>query len=290
MEDNKSTDVTGLPKIKRIGEILAAAGRLSEDKIDEVLAYQTKTGLRFGESAVALKLVTEDDVLYALSQQFDYPYASRERLQLNTEIVVASQPFSQQAEAFRALRSQFLMRAYPAGMPKRALAVISPNVSDGKTFFAANLAAALSQLGGRTLIVDADMRGPRQHLVFGVPNTAGLSGLLSGRSGKEVILPVPDLPSLFVLPGGIAPPNPIELVERPAFALILKELVEKFDHVIVDTPAAWHGADATAVAIKCGMALCVAREGKSKLPALHELMSTLQSSSIEILGAVMNRY
>src|SRR5690606_31496730 len=112
--------------------------------------------------------------------------------------------------------------------PRRALAIVSPNSGDGKTFFSANLAIALSQLGGRTLLVDADMRGPRQHEVFGVEGTAGLSGLLSGRAEANVIIQAPDLPSLFLLPVGITPPNPLELVERPAFGLLLRELLNKF--------------------------------------------------------------
>jgi protein-tyrosine kinase len=74
-----------------------------------------------------------------------------------------------QAESFRAMRSQLMMRLFPEGHePAPRLAVVSPDTGDGKTFFAANLAVTLAQLGGRTLLVDADMRGPRQHEVFGI--------------------------------------------------------------------------------------------------------------------------
>ncbi len=76
-----------------------------------------------------------------------------------------------------------------------------------------------------------------------------------------MIQQVPDLPSLFVLPVGNVPPNPLELFERPAFGLLISELMSKFDHVVVDTPAAVYGADAGVIAAKCGAALVVARKG-----------------------------
>jgi protein-tyrosine kinase len=275
---------------RSIGEIISRTKELSSGTVSEILAYQKETGLRFGEAAVALGHVKNEDVLFALAQQFHYPYSPVDKQKLNPELVTAAQPFSKQAESFRAIRGQVILRAFPEGEPKRALAVISANTGDGKTFFAANLAIVLAQLGGRVLLIDADMRGPRQHEVFGIENTLGLSGVLSGRAEQQVIKQVPDLPSLYLLPGGAVPPNPIELVERPAFGLLIKELVSKFDYVIVDTPAAWYGADASAVALKCGAALCIARQGKSKIQGLQDLMATISAGSVKLAGVIMNEY
>lgn len=275
---------------RSIGEILRRTNRLSPEQIEQVLRHQHAHGIRFGEAAIALGLASDEDVLFALSQQFHYHYASVERRQFNAELVMANQPFSFQSEAFRAMRSQLLMRVFTGEEPKRALAVVSPDTGDGKTFFSANMAVALSQLGGRTLLVDADLRGPRQHEVFGLANTAGLSGILSGRAEANVILPVPDLPSLFLLPVGITPPNPVELVERPAFALLMRELVNKFDHVIVDTPALVYGADAGVIAAKCGAALVVARQGRSRVNRLQDLVAHLSDSPAKLAGVVMNEF
>jgi protein-tyrosine kinase len=273
-----------------IGEIISKSKTLNPEQIEKIVSHQKKSGLRFGEAAVALGFVTSDDVLFALAQQFHYPYASVNRQKLNPELVSAAQPFSKQAEAFRAIRGQLLMRAFPEGGQKSAVAIISSNTGDGKTFFAANIAVVLSQLGGRTLLVDADMRGPRQHEVFGVVNTSGLSGLLSGRSGEHAISAIADLPSLFLLPGGPIPPNPIELIERPAFSMLMRELVSKFDYVIVDTPAAIYGSDASALAIKCGSALCLARQGNSKLSGMQDLIATMSAGSVKLAGVIMNEY
>jgi protein-tyrosine kinase len=273
-----------------LGEIIGRTNQLSSEQIEQVLAYQKENGLRFGEAAVALGLVSNESVLFALAQQFHYPYSPVDKQNLNPELVSAVQPFSKQAEAFRAIRGQVLLRAFPEGEPRRALAVISANAGDGKTFFAANLAIVLAQIGGRVLLVDADLRGPRQHEVFGIENTLGLSGVLSGRAEQQVIRQIADMPSLYLLPGGAIPPNPIELVERPAFGLLIKELVSKFDYVIVDTPAAYYGADASAVALKCGAALCVARQGKSKVSGIQDLLATISAGTVKLAGVIMNEY
>jgi protein-tyrosine kinase len=183
-----------------------------------------------------------------------------------------------------------MMRLFMPEEPRRALAVVSPESGDGKTFFAANLAVVLSQLGGRTLLIDADMRGPRQHEVFELESNSGLSGILSGRAETNVIKPIQDLPSLFVLPVGITPPNPLELVERPAFGLLIRELLNKFDHVVVDTPAAAYGSDANVIAARCGAALVVARQGKSRVSRLQDLVAALSGSPAKLAGVIMNEY
>ena len=182
------------------------------------------------------------------------------------------------------------MRLFNEGQDRRAIAVVSPDSGDGKTFFAANLAVTLAQLGGRTLLVDADMRGPRQHAVFGIDNNAGLSGILSGRAESKVIQQVPGVPSLFVLPVGITPPNPLELVERPAFGLLVRELLSKFDHVVVDTPAAVYGSDSAVIAARCGAALVVARKNKASVAALQDLVANLTETPAKLVGVVYNEF
>ena len=276
---------------RAIGAIIAEQRGLSPDQIERILAYQRERGLRFGEAAIALGFASTEDVLYALSQQFHYPYAAEEQRRASPELIALNQPFSAQAEAFRAVRSQLTMRlAAEAVGERRAIAVVSPEGQDGKTFFTANLAITLAQLGGRTLLVDADLRGPRQHEVFGIDNTVGLSGVLSGRTEAKVIQPVPGVHNLYVLPVGITPPNPLELVERPAFGLLMRELLSRFEHVVVDTPAAIYGSDAAVIAARCGAALVIARQGRSRLSELQDLVATLSEGPARLAGVVMNEF
>ena len=276
---------------RSIGELICETRDLTQFQVEQILAYQRRHRVRFGEAAVALKLATSDDVLRALSRQFHYAY-SPEPLQgeKHGELVVAANPFSDEAEAFRDLRSQLMMGALAGDLPRRALAILSPDVGDGKTYIAANLAVAFSQLGGRTLLVDADMRTPRQHHLFDLDQPCGLSNVLSGRAEGSAVHQAKHLPSLYVMPVGTVPPNPLELLQRPAFGLLLKELLAKFDHVVVDTPAAVHGADARVIAAKSGAALVVGRKGRSRMGAMHDLLKKLGKGSAMVAGVVMNEH
>jgi len=287
---NAPADLHDRPKDRHIGDLIRDARNLSAAEVEKVLNYQRQHGVRFGEAAVTLGLASPEDVLNALAQQFHYPLASAERAVASPELVTLSQPFSVQAEAVRAVRSQVTMRLNKPDAPRQALAVISPSSGDGKTYFAANLAVALAQLGGRTLLVDADLRSPRQHEVFKVSNAAGLSSLLSGRAETQVIQPVEGVPGLFVLPCGSIPPNPLELIERPAFGLLVRELTSKFDHVIIDTAAAALGADACVVAAKCGAALVLTRKDENRIGQVQELVAALAGSPVQLVGAVVNEF
>jgi polysaccharide biosynthesis transport protein len=291
--DSPAADVSSNPEaVVRelvLGEIFKETRKLNAAQIETILAHQKQHGMLFGEAAVALKLVDDSDVLWALSQQFHYPYALAGRKQFNPELITATTPFSKVSETFRSIRSQ-LIRRFEQDTTRRALAVVSADGGDGKTFVAANLAIAFSQLGRRTLLIDADMRSPRLHKVFGLDNSRGLSSILSGRLSSRVLEPVTDLPSLFVLPVGVAPPNPLELLESDAFGALLHELLGKFDHVIVDSPSAVSGADAGVVAARCGAFVAVARQGKTRMDSMFELVNSLRDSTTLSHGFILNEH
>ncbi len=278
-------------KERSIGEIISNAFNLSEHQLQQVLQHQKANGVKFGEAAVALGMIKREDVLWALSQQFHYPYSNQNvsQDQVSDELVVATQPFGEYAEIFRDVRSQLLMEA-PQGLGRRAIAVVSPASGDGKSFFAANLAVAFSQLGGRTVLVDADLRTPRQHEIFGIDGaSSGLSGVLSGRTETNVIRPVKALPNLYVMPVGTIPPNPLELIQRPAFGMMLQELLSKFEHVIVDSAAANRGADAKLIAATCGSALVMGRKNVTKMNALNDLVKAIGKNT-KVLGMLVNDF
>ena len=275
---------------RRIGDYMRVPCKLTDKQIEWIVNYHREHDLRFGEAAVELGLARREDVLWALSQQFHYPYAIDEK-QVNPELVIAANPFSDEAEAFRELRSQLLMGVMAPDQTRRALAIVSADVGDGKTYLAANVAAAFSQLGGPTLFLDADMRSPRSQDVFGLKlNHGGLTAMLSGRAEEGLIQRSTLLPSLYVLSCGAIPPNPLELIQRPAFAELIREMTAKFDHVVVDTPAATHGADSRAIAAICGAALVVGRRGRTRMKAINSLVAALGRSPAKVAGVVMNEY
>lgn len=274
-----------------IGELLKESVSLSAEQSAAIAKHMRANGIRYGEAAVALGLVSRDQVLQALARQFRYPFANPEaRHRLGSELVVLNQPFTHAAEAIRALRSQLLMRVFNAPHPPQALAIISPEPLDGKSHLCANLAASLAQMGRRVLLIDADLRGPRQHQIFKLSNAVGLSGLLGGRNQGSGIQSVNGLPGLQVLPGGPRPPNPLELLERAGFAQLLADLSPDYDHVLVDTPAAALGADAQVIARQCGSALLVARQDASRVAALQALVNELSDSPAQLAGVVLNTH
>jgi chain length determinant protein tyrosine kinase EpsG len=276
---------------RSIGDLIRSARQLSPEDVERIAAYQREHQMRFGEAAIALGLADTDDVLQALAQQFSYAYGDEAQRRSSPELVMLNQPFGHQAEAFRATRSQLLMRTWSAEpQARQPLAVVSVDSGDGKTYFCANLAVSLAQLGGKVLLIDADMRGARLHQVFDMNNEAGLSGLLSGRGSKGVIQPVPGVANLFGIPVGAQPPNPLELVEGPAFSLLLREVTMKFDHVIVDTPAAVFGSDGIVIASRCGAALVVARRDANQMQRLQTLVESLQAGRAKLAGVVMNEF
>lgn len=273
---------------RSIGGFIREARNLSDEQVEQILLYQRKNDLKFGEAAVALQLASGEDVRRALSFQFDYPYGEARVRSLSAELVVAAAPFSPAAEAFRDLRSKLLGNGPAEGDVRRALAVLSPDQGDGKTFVAANLAIAFSQLGLRTLIVDADLRSPRVHKVFEVPDRVGLSNVLAGLTHQDFIYDVPGLPCLYVLPAGIEPPNPNELIAKPGFTLLLRDLLQRFDQVIVDTPAASLGADARITAMKAGSCLVVSRRHGTKVKSLKALLESVDKSPTTLAGVMLN--
>lgn len=271
-----------------IGDILRAANNLSAEQVQSILDHQKKANVRFGEAAVALGILKREEVIWALAQQFHYPYAQGDTIKLSDTVVAAKSPFSDQAEFFRDIRSQLIMNVFTSGAISNSVAVTSADTGDGKSFFAANLAVVFAQLGARTLLIDADMRTPVQHTLFGVDNSTGLSSILSGRAEPNVIRPVASLPSLYLLPVGVTPPNPIELVESPVFGLLIKELASKFEYVVIDTPAASHGSDGLIVASRCGATVALARCHQTRNQALQKLVGRLSKSPTKFAGVIVN--
>lgn len=285
-QGNGAVDAIGGPG-RPIGEFMRNACKLDEGQILKIVAHHRKSGLRFGEAAVALRLANRRDVLEALSRQFQYNIGFSGQ-QANGELVAAIDPFGDQADAFRELRSRLLLEVL-GDRPHGALAVVSPDVGDGKTYTAANLAVAFSQLGERTLLIDADMRTPRQHGLLGVAPRAGLSNVLAGLAEPgATISPVPGLPSLFLMPAGAVPPNPLELLQRTAFGMLVRDMLEQFEHVLIDTAAATRGADSRVVAAQCSAALVLARTGRSRMDHLEGLLAALARGPAKIAGIVMN--
>ncbi len=281
----------GLVRSERtIGAILMDEGKLTPKEIERVLERQRADKVRFGEAAVRLGLITEDDVRFALAKQYDMPHFTPSSEGPSRELVAAFAPFHPRTEEMRALRTQLLIRWYNPEQGRKSLVVASPERGEGRSYVAANLAIVFSQLGARTLLVDADLRKPRQHKIFGLPEGHGLSSLLAGRSEHTATFPVPGLNRLSVLPAGPLPPNPQELLSRPVFNSFMKDLQGIYDVVIIDTPPTRHYADAQSVTFRAGDALVVARKNHTAVALTQKTIRELAGTGARVVGTVVNEY
>lgn len=285
--------VATLPTLARanrtIGAILMDAGLLSAEGAEQILRLQRQNNLRFGEAAIRLGLLTEADIQYALARQFDYAYLRlSDRKSVSEEVVAAYQPFSPQVEQLRAVRSQLMLRWFDKLEQRQSLAIIGTGRGDGRSHLAANLAVVFAQLGERTLLIDADMRRPRQHELFMLQNKTGLSTLLAQRSREEAIVRITDLVGLSVLPAGPVPPNPLELLNRPAFDELLAHAKASYDVVLIDTPGLSCGEDAVMVAVRTRAVLVVARSNQTRLAAFNDMVAGLSGAGVAVVGSVLN--
>jgi receptor protein-tyrosine kinase len=281
-----------LPRGDRsIGAILVDEGRLKAESAEAILRLQREQGLRFGDAAIQLGLITKEDIDFAISRQFDYPYLRRGQSAVSESLVAAYDPFTSQVEALRALRSQLMLRWFEADISRKALAIVSAEHDEGRSFIAANLAVVFSQLGEHTLLIDADMRNPCQHQLFGLDNRAGLSAILTGRGGPETIQRIPDLRDLSVLPAGAQPPNPLELLARPEFCqLVRHEWANEYDVLIIDAPPDAEIADAQTIASCAGGAMIVVRRNASRISRVRGLAESLAQTGVTIVGTVLNDF
>jgi len=264
------------------------AGLLTEAQVTRVVELQASAGIRFGEAAVRLGLLTEQNVQAVLSEQFNYATALVPSEHLDKSLDIALMPFGLEAEAIRQIRAELSIRL--SEQEKISLAIVSTIEGEGKSYLAASLALAFSQMGKRTLLIDGDMRKPTQHLLFGLENKSGLSTMLAGRTAISGGTQAKGFPHLYILNAGPQPPNPLEILLQPALSNLMKQLADDFDVFIVDTPAAQTSSDAQTISQQVGMCLLVARQHHSRLDDLRQTQAQMKTAGAQIIGTVYNEF
>ncbi|MDY6901395.1 MAG: polysaccharide biosynthesis tyrosine autokinase [Cyanobacteriota bacterium] len=201
------------------------------------------------------------------------------------ELPVLNNPYSPASTAFEILQTNLGFT-----MSDKALKVIvvsSSIPSEGKSFVSANLAVAMAQLGRRVLLIDADMRRPRQQNIWDLPNMIGLSNVLVGQaalqsSAAEVLV------TLDVLTAGKIPPNPLTLLESQSMANLVKDASKDYDFVIIDAPPLTAVADALNIGKLADGMLLVVRPGIANTGSVNAAKSLLEQSGQRVLGMVVN--
>jgi capsular exopolysaccharide synthesis family protein len=191
------------------------------------------------------------------------------------------------SESFRGLRTNLLFSSTETGC--RSVAVTSTAPGEGKTVVAANMAMALAQAGERVLLIDADMRKPRIHTIFGKPQKPGLSNVLVGNAKSSESVLKTTVPGLWVMPSGVHPPNPAELLASKRFKDFIVTLGEHFDWVIVDTPPVMAVTDSSIVAHAANGVVFVVGAEMTSRHAAQRALEQLGHSRAKLVGAVLNR-
>lgn len=192
------------------------------------------------------------------------------------------------AEDYRILRTN--LRYAAIENPGGALLVTSANPGEGKTTTAANLAIAMAQAGKRVVLMDADLRRPSVHRLFGLSGERGLSELfLEDGPMLEEVLQTTEVPGLSVLVSGEQPPNPAEMLESRRMTNLFQKLREIADIVVVDSPPLLAVADANILASRCSGAILVVDSGRTRTEAVRRVSETLRHSQVKVLGVVLNR-
>lgn len=194
-------------------------------------------------------------------------------------------PFSI-VESYKSIRTNITFSL--STFDKKIFAVSSPNPGEGKSTISANLAQTLAQGESKILLIDADMRKPQQHKIFGLQNKKGLSSAVSKMNPVEECIQKNVVDHLDVMTAGPIPPNPSELLASEQMGKILSQLVEQYDIILIDTPPVNPVTDAMELTKHIAGMIMVLRYGKTKLEEVEFAMKKIELSQMNLLGFVLN--
>jgi succinoglycan biosynthesis transport protein ExoP len=202
------------------------------------------------------------------------------------DLFAANQPKSTISEAYRGVRTALTLSA--RGPQQKAMLLTSAGPREGKTTTALNLATVLAFSGARTLIIDADLRKPRAHASFNLPNKRGLTNLIVGEDDPVDYCQRTSIERVDVLTSGPIPPNPSELLGRPRMREILRKLRDRYDQIIVDTPPIGAVTDAAVLATMVDGVILVVHAGKTRRQIVSRGLEQLRYISAPIVGVILN--
>lgn len=207
---------------------------------------------------------------------------------IEARLITHIDPKSPVSEAYRTLRTNLQFSKIEKQL--KTILVTSAGPKEGKSTTAANLAIALSQAGNKVLIIDADLRRPILHSVFGMPKEEGLTNYLAGTITYDQLFKETVVDNLKLITSGVLPPNPSELLASQKMLDLLGGLKEEFDIVVIDSPPVIAVTDATILSTKVDGTLLVVYAGQTERDAIKRAANMLSSVSARLLGIVLNGF
>jgi capsular exopolysaccharide synthesis family protein len=203
------------------------------------------------------------------------------------ELITHVSPKSNFSESYRAIRTAILLSTAATG-PK-VYVVSSALPSEGKSSTISNLAVTMAQTGKKVLLIDADLRKPRQHRIFEMKNVDGLTNYLSGMAPLSEVAKATSIPGLSLINAGPVPPNPAELLGSARMAEFLKEAKKSFDIILIDTPPILAVTDALVMGSGVDGIILVIWSGKTSREALKRAKKRMDLIKVKPLGVIVNR-
>jgi capsular exopolysaccharide synthesis family protein len=200
------------------------------------------------------------------------------------DLITLTDPRSPASEAYRALRTNLIFSSMSE--PIRTLVVTSPAPQEGKSTALANLAVTLAQSGKKTIIVDCDLRRPRQHEIWDRPQTPGLTTMALESLKKAPLVEV-GVENLLLLPSGELPAYPADLLGSPQMDTIIERLRGEADMVLFDAPPIIAVTDGTLLAAKLDGVMLVLRAGASRRDQAERAKELLEQVNVRLVGVVL---
>jgi capsular exopolysaccharide synthesis family protein len=207
-------------------------------------------------------------------------------VRLDPALCTVHLPKSGEAESYRGVRTAVYFNSRSQG--HKVIQVTSPDMGDGKTTLAANLAVSIAQSGKKAILIDADCRRPRIHKLFGVTAGRGLASVIAGEAELGEAIQPSAVPGLSVLPCGPIPPNPAELLTLPRLREVVGAIREQYDFVVIDTPPLLAVTDPCAVVPCVDGVLLTLRIGKNARPHALRAKEILANLGASVVGVVIN--
>jgi len=279
--------------VSRISEPLVSGlvnqGKITQEKLADISRLQVERNISFKAAAFELGVLTQNDVADVLRLQQEILPAANDGV-LSPDLAIAYDTTLKRAEVLRKLRYQLAVRWFAVQAPRKALAVVSSGSGDGKSRLAAELAIVFAQAGERTLLVDADLRSPGQHKLFGVSNQVGLTSMRGDTALLASAMPVHAVENLFLVPSGPLPDASRSLLVLRRLEGMLKVASTDFDVIIIDTPALSQYVDAQTISLAAGGALFCVRRDEVHVDMLREHVDMLQSIGVNLVGTTFNTF
>ena len=205
---------------------------------------------------------------------------------LQPDLITALDPLSKVSEAYKMARTNIEFSSID--QPAKVISVTSTHQGEGKTVTLANLAVAYAQAGRRVLILDADLRRPSVHRIFGLSNRRGLTNALISQAGYEAFLQKSGIDGLSILASGPIPPNPAEVVLSERLHQLVQTARQEFDIVLVDSPPIGVVTDSAIIANRADGVVLVIRSGEVDRRDLKRAVEQLRQVKARVLGYIMN--